>query len=160
MKSISSIDKPRHIWWKLRPHIDYGTVEFRMCDVQRSLKNTFTLVALAQALVRTIHINDDYNNSKYNHDILDDGLWRASRSGINCNIIDPLTNKALSMKEMIYLMIEYCKDSLVHFNSYEKVITSIENILTNGTESDLQIKYFKKNGFDGLMKHLIEDVEL
>ena len=47
---MGSINLPRQIWWKIRPHGAYGTVEFRICDVQRSLKRTEMLVALSQAL--------------------------------------------------------------------------------------------------------------
>ena len=49
----NTIEKPRQIWWKIRPHIDFGTIEFRICDAQRSLSNIEMLAALAQALVYT-----------------------------------------------------------------------------------------------------------
>ena len=58
---IDSITKSRQIWWKLRPHMDFGTIEFRMLDAQRSLKRTRMFIALAQALV--YQASDDYKNN-------------------------------------------------------------------------------------------------
>ena len=40
-----SIAKPRHLWWKIRPHMDFGTIEFRMFDIQRGFNNTFMLAS-------------------------------------------------------------------------------------------------------------------
>ena len=118
------------------------------------------LAALCQSLIRTIHLNEDYENSNYNHDILDDGLWVASRNGINGQIIDPLTNELISMKDMISLMVDYCTDSLKYFNNYKIVVSTIDNILKNGTEADMQINEYNKNGFKGLTEYLIHQVDL
>ena len=159
LKTNSSIDKPRHIWWKVRPHVDLGTVEFRMCDVQRSLNRTHMLVSIAQALVHTIHSNELFNDSNYNHDILDDGLWNASRYGIHGNLIDPLNNKAKSMKNMIEEMINFCSDSLKYFDNYDSVKKMVHLILDEGTEADLQIKIFNEKGMEGLIEYLIDTVD-
>jgi len=52
----SSIAKSRHIWWKIRPHLDYKTLEFRVCDAQRSLENIRVFSSLCRALVHTAYI--------------------------------------------------------------------------------------------------------
>ena len=159
LKLNSSIDKSRHIWWKARPHINLGTVEFRMCDVQRSLKRTHMLVSIAQALVHTIHSNKLFERSDYDHNILDDGLWNASKDGIHGNIIDPLSNEVISMKKMIRKMIDFCSISLKHFGNYDSVVKSIDVIFEKGTEADLQIECFNKEGYDGLISYLIDNVD-
>ena len=48
-KLTNSITKSRQIWWKIRPHINYGTIEFRMCDAQRSLKNIHAFISIFQS---------------------------------------------------------------------------------------------------------------
>ncbi len=50
-----AIGKPRHLWWKIRPHLEYDTIEFRMCDIQNSLINTKMLIDIIQALVHRIY---------------------------------------------------------------------------------------------------------
>ena len=57
---MESIEKPRQIWWKIRPHMDFGTIEFRMPEVQRSLSRTKLVVALA-ALENGISEKKKYN---------------------------------------------------------------------------------------------------
>ena len=78
--STKTIEKPRQIWWKIRPHLDYGTIEFRMIDVQRSLKKTHMFIALFQALTHQT-IDDslsDNLNENLSLELLNDGLWKAS----------------------------------------------------------------------------------
>ena len=60
-KSSGAIEKQRHIWWKIRPHVDFNRVEFRVCDAQPSLRKIEMIVGLLNALVRTIDINEDFN---------------------------------------------------------------------------------------------------
>ena len=61
LKKSGSINKDRHIWWKIRPHTDYGTIEFRMCDAQRSIERVKMLAAICQALV--YQASKDFENN-------------------------------------------------------------------------------------------------
>ena len=152
----NSISKPRHIWWKIRPHLDFNTVEFRVCDAQRSIDKIEMIIAILQALVRSIDIKKDYH-LEYNYEYLTDGLWKASSLGIDSKIIDPYTKKILSMNEMVRIMIEYCKDSLKYFNNAH-VIKEVDNILDTGTEADQQISCYEKLGMEELKLFLINQV--
>ena len=152
-----SIGKPRHIWWKIRPHLDFNTIEFRVCDAQRSLKKVELIVGLLQSLVRSIDINKDYNHD-YNYEYLTDGLWKAASKGLDSMVIDPFNNKPTSMREMVKLMLNYCSDSLTYFNN-KHIIDELNSILDNGTECDQQLTYYKQNGMLELNKYLINSVE-
>tara|TARA_B100000029_G_C17495905_1_gene930853 strand:+ start:204 stop:1331 length:1128 start_codon:yes stop_codon:yes gene_type:complete len=155
-----SIEKPRQVWWKLRPHMDYGTIEFRICDVQRSLSNAFMLAAISQALVYQSSL--DYNNKKlienYDIELLNDALWKASRFNMNAQIIDPVTSKQSSIIQQILIMQEYIQPALSYFDNMN-VNEYIDNIISNGTESDKQIKIYNETGFEGLKKYLMSNVE-
>ena len=153
-----SIEKNRQIWWKIRPHIEYGTVEFRINDIQRSIKNTEMLIALCQALVHTIISNEDFINKDYNYEILLDALWKSAKFGIKGNAVDPLDLELLSVKDMIKKMLNYCENSLKYFNNMH-VVNYVDNILEFGTESEEQLKIFKSGGFNSLKKFLIESVD-
>ena len=152
-----TIEKPRQIWWKIRPHFEYKTVEFRVCDIQRSLNNTYLLISLVQSLVHAI-INDENANQKFNYEFLLDGLWKASRYGMNCTIIDPIDGKVISMDNMIKTMLNYINKSIKYFN-LKDINNFANNIISLGTEADLQINEFNLGGFDRLKKYLIDSVE-
>ncbi len=156
-KITNSIGKPRHIWWKIRPHLDFNTIEFRVCDAQRSLKKVELVVGLLQALVRSIDINKDYNHD-YNYEYLTDGLWKAASGGLDSMLIDPLNNKPITMRNMVKSMLDYCSDSLSYFNN-KHIINELNYILQNGTECDEQLNYYQKNDMLKLNKYLINSVE-
>ncbi len=137
----NTIEKPRQIWWKIRPHIDFGTIEFRICDAQRSLGNIEMLAALAQALV-----------------YLNDGLWKASRFPLDVEMIDPVTFEVCTILEQIEKMTEYVNDTLHYFNN-EHIINSVKRICKNGTEGDAQMSVFAESGFEGLKKYLMDNIE-
>ena len=160
LKSSNAINKQRHIWWKIRPHIAYNTVEFRVCDIQRSLLNTEMIVAITQALVHKIYT--DIQNNKvfkdYNMEYLNDGIWKASSRGIYSKIICPINENVIEMKEAVYSMLDYIYPSLVYFGN-DKVTKTVEKILNGRTEAEDQINIYKQSGFDGLKKYLVNTVE-
>ena len=162
LKSNKSIEKPRHIWWKIRPHVDFGTVEFRMFDAQRSLSNVKMLAALSQALVHKIYT--EITNGKvfknYNMEYLNDGLWKAASTGLNSSIINPVTEKKETMKNYVNRMLEYLDSSLVYFDNVE-VKKIVSYILDGNTEAEIQLKLYnnKENNIEQLKRFLIQDVQ-
>ncbi len=159
-KKLDSIEKSRQIWWKLRPHMDYGTIEFRMLDAQRSLKNTEMFIALAQALVYQSYQDFKNNllNEKYSEELLNDSLWKASRFNLDAKIENFEDNSIHTLRNSINQMVEYCNDALLHFNTAH-IVETLKNILENGTEGDLQYEYYNRNGMESLKKYLIENVD-
>ena len=155
-----TITEPRQIWWKIRPHLDYGTIEFRMVDIQRSLINTHMFIALIQALTHATIEEKKKNILKENLslEILNDGLWKASRFDFEKKIIDSYDTEHLSMKKFIKKMITYCYESLVFFKN-DSIIEDIENIIKNGTEADKQIEIYKNQGMEKLKLFLINNVQ-
>ena len=153
-KQSNSIAKDRQVWWKIRPHIEYGTVEFRVCDIQASLENTEMLICIVQALVRTIIENEDFDND-YNYEILQDGLWKSARYGIDALVIDPYDNQIISMKKMIKNMLDYCNKSLEYFNT-KNIVHFVDRIIDSGPESYNQLSIYNKYGFKELQKYLID----
>ena len=157
---IESISKSRQIWWKLRPHMDFGTIEFRMLDVQRSLTNTKMFIALIQALV--FQASEDYKSGKLNEDFssefLADSLWKASRFNFNAKIIDVNSNAIVTMEAKIKEMVKYATKALTDFGNTE-ILFTIDDILNNGSEGDDQLDIFESNGIDDLKQYLMDDVE-
>tara|TARA_B110000438_G_scaffold258189_1_gene266726 strand:- start:72 stop:1130 length:1059 start_codon:yes stop_codon:yes gene_type:complete len=154
-----SIEKPRQIWWKIRPHVEYGTIEFRICDAQRSLSNIRMLAALSQALVYTAskEYHDNTLIEKFNMEYLNDSLWKATRFAFDADIIDPVTEEVSSIKSQIILMLKYVENALNLFDNSD-IINLAQNIISNGSEADNQLKVFSESGFSGLKMYLMDDV--
>jgi len=158
--SCGTIAKARQIWWKIRPHMDFGTIEFRICDVQRSLINVEMITAICQALVyqASIDLDNGCLLESFNMEYLNDGLWKATRFPLKSKMIDPETNKVCTLVDQINKMQAYIEDALKfwknqHINAY------IDLILKNGTEGDQQLKVYEELGFESLKQYLMKSVE-
>ena len=156
----NSIQKPRQIWWKIRPHLEFGTLEYRICDVQRSLKKTKMLIALTQALVHSYDYKVKLNKNieDMNYEILNDAFWKAMRFDFDSMITDCFDGQKLSLKNYIYKMIDYIYSSLEELGNID-IIETIDDIVQCGTEADEQLKVEKDRGIDELLLHLMNGVE-
>ena len=158
--SMGSIKIPRQVWWKIRPHGHFGTVEFRICDVQRSLDRTRMLVALSQAICH--RAQRDLTAGVLVQDLemeyLNDAVWKATRFGFDARVADPLDEQIITMAEMVERMVEYVRPSLEELGTAD-VIPIVETVLRKGSEALEQLGEYESNGFEGLKRMLMDRVE-
>jgi len=155
-----TIAKPRHVWWKIRPSLDFGTLEFRIFDALRSLKNLELIIAISQALIYQL-VQDLQKGSlpeELSPELLSDGLWKAARFDFDTSLVDTATLDVLTMRDFIKRLGEYCKPALHHFEN-EKVIDTLEDILNNGTEASEQLAEFKAGDMTSLKLFLMDSVD-
>ena len=102
------IDSIREIWWDVRPHHNFGTVEVRMCDIPGNLEDSLALAALVQCLVKAL--SDEIDQGTYQHDchpmMVRQNKWRASRYGLEAQLIDPLTFEPQSVRQIVARLVE------------------------------------------------------
>ena len=155
-----SIEKTRQIWWKIRPHLDYGTLEYRICDVQRSLKRTKMLVALTQALVHSYDqkVKINKNIEDMNYELLNDAFWKSMRFNFDALITDCFDGQFLSLKDYIYKMIDNIYPSLEKLGNSD-IIDTVNEVIKNGTEADQQLSFEKAHGIDNLLYFLMDHVD-
>ena len=160
LKETKSIAKDRHIWWKIRPHTDFGTIEFRMCDAQRDIGRVKMLAAICQALVyqSSLDLKKGVLEEDYNYELLLDSLWKACRFGLDTEISNFSNNGIISIRNSVLDMINYIKDALIYFNNSD-VIEIVEDVLSNGTEHDFQISYLQEHSIDDLKVYLMDSVD-
>ena len=79
----------REVWWDLRPHPDFGTVEFRMCDATPTVRETVALAALVQALVASAirRIEDGTLPPPPREWTIRENRWLAARYGLDAELI-------------------------------------------------------------------------
>lgn len=84
------INSIREIWWDVRPHNHFGTVEVRICDTPGCLDDALALAALIQCLV--VHLSNEIDFGTYQHDghpmLIRQNKWRAARYGLDAKIVD------------------------------------------------------------------------
>ena len=139
------IDTPSKIWWDIRPHSKFPTVEFRMCDSTTKVDEVIAIAALIQALVATMILNRERNISwrDYRDSFIYENKWRSMRHGIEGKMIDLGLTKELSSKKLIKEMIELVDESAEILGTQEE-IAYINTILEEGTSADRQLNMYKK----------------
>ncbi len=87
--STKSIESVREVWWDVRPHPDFGTVELRICDGLATLDEIGAVAALAQCLVEQFDTQLDrgYTLPTPASWVLRENKWRASRYGLDADIV-------------------------------------------------------------------------
>ncbi len=158
-RAMESINLPRQIWWKIRPHGHYGTVEFRVCDIQRSLDRTRMLVALSQAICHRINVEDKAGKLVQDMEIefINDAIWKATRFGFDAKVTD-VDGTILTMGELIQKMAEYVRPSLEELGALD-IVPTIEKVLAEGSEANQQREIYDEGGFPALLRMLMDDVE-
>jgi carboxylate-amine ligase len=101
------INTIREIWWDVRPHHKFGTVEVRVCDMPARLEDVLALTAFIQCLVKAL--SDDIDQGAYQHDchpmMVRQNKWRASRFGNRAQLVNSYTHEVQSVSEIVRRLI-------------------------------------------------------
>jgi carboxylate-amine ligase len=102
------INTIREIWWDVRPHHNFGTVEVRVCDMPGTLEDTLAIAALVQCLVKAL--SDEIDHGAYQHDchpiMVQQNKWRATRFGNQAKLVDTYTYRVASVARTVERMAE------------------------------------------------------
>lgn len=141
----NSISEPTQIWWSLRPHPIFGTLEIRICDCQSNVDDTLAIAALAVALVAKLCA--DYDGGKplkvLSPNQIEENLWRAVRFGLDGSLVDFDTRKEIPASAAITALIDYTSD--VHSQlGLGKYIGGIPRIISEGNGAQRQIGLYEE----------------
>ena len=106
------IDNPKKIWWDLRLHPFYNTIEFRICDMSLTVDETICIVAIIQAIVAKLYKLNTANTSfnVYRLALIKENKFRAARYGVQGNMIDFGLQKEVPTKDLILELLEFIDD--------------------------------------------------
>ena len=140
------IDNAKKIWWDLRVHPFYDTVEFRICDVPMLIDETICIAAIFQALCAKLYKLREMNVEfiPYKRSLIAENKWRASRYGIDGNLIDFGKESEVPTRELIYELLDFIDDVVDELGSRND-INYVHKILENGTGADRQLKVYYAN---------------
>ncbi len=104
-----SVTEHTQIWWSVRPHLAYPTIEIRICDGQPELAEAQSLAALCYALaVRCARAYDEGETPpSLPHRLLEENLWRAIRWGLSGELLDLEQSIPIPARERIAQLIEW-----------------------------------------------------
>lgn len=139
------IDNAKKIWWDLRVHPFFNTVEFRICDVPMTINETIAIAALFQAICAKLYKlrSQNLNFMIYPRLLLNENKWRASRYGIEGTMIDFGKETEVNTRVLLYELLDFVDDVLNDLGS-RHAISYIHRILDEGTGADRQLAEYKK----------------
>jgi len=139
------IDNAKKIWWDIRVHPFYQTIEFRICDIPMRIDETIAIAALIQALVAKIYRLRQRNISfrTYNRALINENKWRAARYGIEGKLIDFGKEEEVPTKALIYEFLNFVEDVVDDLGSRSELYYILK-MLETGTGADRQLAVFEK----------------
>jgi carboxylate-amine ligase len=142
----------RDLWWDVRPHPDFGTIEIRICDLPSTFNEILAIVALIQGLVAEMAESDKHLNP--NMQVLKSNKWQAARYGLAGTFVYPLLQKKISMQEAageIFAKVAPVMQKL----GTSHYLADLQQIISSGTSADHQRKIFtEQKDFSAIITEL------
>ncbi len=141
------IDNAKKIWWDVRVHPFFDTIEFRICDVPMRVEESIAIAALFQALVAKLYKLRQQNMSfiLYNRALINENKWRASRYGIDGKLIDFGKQSEVDARSLVLELLDFVDDVVDELGS-RPAIQYVNEILKGGTGADRQLAVYKETG--------------
>ncbi|GAB5442303.1 MAG: glutamate--cysteine ligase [Fuerstiella sp.] len=141
LKSTGFINSIREIWWDIRPHHNFGTVEIRICDMPASLSHVLSITALVQCLVVAIsrEIDQGTFQSDYHPMMVQQNKWRATRFGAEAELVSTRDYRQRSVEAFTVDLMNQVLDVAEELNCVEELMKLPEVVRQAGARQQLQI---------------------
>ncbi len=157
--STNCIDNAKKIWWDIRLHPFFDTIEFRICDAQSRVNDTIALAALMQAVVVKLHKLRRQNVTfrMYPRRLIDENRWRASRYGLDGKMIDFGRKCEVDTRSLIEEILEFIAPEVDELGTHAEM-THIEKIMHEGTGADRQLAVWEQTqDMKAVVDHVIAE---
>jgi len=142
----------RDLWWDVRPHPDFGTIEIRICDLPSRFSEILAIVALIQGLVAELTESNKHLNP--NMQVLKSNKWQAARYGLAGTFVYPLLQKKISMQEAAGEIFAKATPAMEELGT-DHYLSDLRQIIESGTSADHQRKIFtEQKKFSAIIKEL------
>ena len=134
------VDNAKKIWWDIRLHPFFDTLEVRVCDAQSRVDDTLAIAALIQAVIVKLHklLSRNITFRVYRRRLLDENRWRASRYGIDGKLIDFGREAEVDTRTLLNELLEFVSTEVNELGT-QKEMAHIEEIMREGTGADRQL---------------------
>ena len=139
------MDNAKKIWWDIRLHPFFNTIEFRICDVPMLVDETIALAAVMQALIAKLYklMRQNLNFRLYRKALISENKWRAARYGLDGKLIDFGKQEEVNTRLLVGELLDFIDDVVDDLGSRNE-INYIQKILHNGTGADRQLRVFQE----------------
>ena len=153
------IDNAKKIWWDIRLHPFFDTLEVRVCDAQSRVDDTLAIAALIQAIVSRLFklLRQNTTFRIYRRRLLDENRWRASRYGIDGKMIDFGKESEAETRSLINELLEFISTEVGELGSHREM-QHIERILREGTGADRQLAVWERtHEIKAVVDHIVAE---
>ena len=156
-----SIDNGKKIWWDLRAHPSFPTLEFRVCDQTTRLEETICIAALIQAIcAKLLQLRArNLGFRKYMPALIGENRWRAIRYGLDGKLIDFGKQAEVPMRQLALELVEFVDDVVDDLGS-RSAVEYVHTILAEGTSADRQLAVLQGGGDTRAVVKLLADETL
>ena len=146
-----------HLWWDLRPHPQFGTLELRCPDSQTRVEDAAAVAALFQCLLVWLAGRYDEHDELAVHDTsrIAENVWRASRYGTRGYMVDPVTGEQEETRSRIGRLLEALEPTASRYGTSWALLTASTLLADNG--ADRQRYVAAEHGLDGLARWLADE---
>ena len=155
------IDNAKKIWWDIRPHPNFPTLEFRCCDVPMRVDETIAIAALIQATVAKLYKLYSANQGfrLYRRALIMENKWRALRYGLEGDLIDFGKKTEVPIRVLLDEYLEFVDDVVDELGSRQE-LQYIHQMIQNGSGADRQLRVYRETGdFHRVVDYIISETE-
>ena len=159
LMDLHCIDNGKKIWWDVRPHPTFGTLEFRVCDVPTRAEESVALAGLIQAIVVKLHrlYTKNMGFRLYRRALIEENKWRAARWGIEGKLIDFGKRTEVPMRDLALELLEFVDDVVDDLGS-RWAVNYIHTVLREGTSAERQLRVYKQTGdLRAVVRNIVEE---
>jgi glutamate---cysteine ligase / carboxylate-amine ligase len=137
-----------HIWWDIRPHPKWGTIEVRICDAVTRVEDAVAIAAYCQAVVKAL--SDRYDAGEeiptYHRILTSENKWLAARYGLDAPVMDLATGRRIRIPvaKLVRRTLRELEPHARELGS-ERELEGIEALLSRGNSADRQLRIFNAN---------------
>jgi glutamate---cysteine ligase / carboxylate-amine ligase len=137
----------RELWWDVRPHHNFGTVEVRICDMPPSLDHVLGITALIQCLVHDL--SEEIDRGTYQFDchpfLIRQNKWRACRYGMDARLVDAATHTAVPARQLVHGLVDRLRDRAQELDC-TPYLGKVDEMADQPTGSVMQLHAFHETG--------------
>lgn len=143
-----SIDDPARIYWDVRPSARFTTLEFRMNDVCLTVDDTVLTAGLVRALAKTCHGQavEDQPLPRVRPEMLRAAMWRAARYGLEADLVDVLSMRAVPAAELVESLLCFLRPALEDDGAWDEISALVGDTAARGTGASRQRRVFARSG--------------
>jgi glutamate---cysteine ligase / carboxylate-amine ligase len=156
------IDTPKKIWWDVRIHPEFPTIEYRVCDVPMRIEETLCFAAIFQALTLTLWKLHRNNMSwrLYRRSLIAENKTRAARWGLDDKLVDFGISEQVPTRTLIEEILELIAESADELGCREEVEYA-RTIMDQGTGADRQLQVYRETGsLEAVVDHIMEETAM